>query len=127
MEVEDNEDENDGNSDGGYGGGEGNAIIGRLITATYYLTKPDCDVEDSGGCLRLFIPLTTLSSFSSSSAHNVVPHPNRIVLFRSNLVEHNVLPSMRRERLVVIVRLYGTIVGRKSNDYDIDRESDADA
>ena len=71
----------------------------RIITAVYYLTPSDWSPQLDGGCLRLF----------SEPNYDVVPYSNRLVLFRSDCVEHEVLPSLRRERMALTVWLYGRV------------------
>ena len=41
---------------------------------------------------------------------NIVPYADRMVVFRSDRVEHKAMPSRRRERVVVIVWLCGRIL-----------------
>ena len=91
----------------------GNAAIAntkkknRIITAVYYLTPADWDAEVDGGALRIYRP-----GFSDPCAEkkcDVIPYSDRLVLFRSDLVEHEVLPSLRRERTAITVWIYGDI------------------
>lgn len=73
----------------------------RMITAVYYLTPDDWDSELDGGCLRLYT--------GGNTWYDVVPYSNRLVLFRSDGVEHQVLPSHRRPRRALTVWLYGRL------------------
>jgi [Skp1-protein]-hydroxyproline N-acetylglucosaminyltransferase len=72
----------------------------RIITAVYYLTPPDWNCEEDGGCLRVFCS-------NANEFYDVVPYSNRMILFRSDIVEHQVLPSKRRDRMALTVWLYG--------------------
>ena len=72
----------------------------RIITAVYYLTPNNWKADADGGCLRLFT--------DNHNHFDVVPYRNRLVVFRSDGVEHQVLPSVRRPRRAITVWLYGT-------------------
>ena len=110
-----------------------NAKPERLITCIYYLTGENWDASLDGGALRLFRPgddhgdgksdytdsslvelggenQLLLSSSSSSSYTDVVPFRDRMVVFRSDRVQHQVMPSHRRARLAITLWFYGTIV-----------------
>ena len=78
----------------------------RIITAVYYLTEDDWQIED-GGCLRIFD-----NTRDSKNSHDIVPHADRLVLFRSDLVEHEVLPSTKKTRMAITVWLYGRFISR---------------
>jgi hypothetical protein len=86
----------------------------RLLTFVYYLTPIDWDAKLDGGALRMYNP----SSLSSLAPHTIVkkendeyfditPHSGRLVVFRSDIIEHEVMPSNRRERIAITVWLYG--------------------
>lgn len=74
----------------------------RIITAIYYLTDQDWEIEKDGGCLRVY--------YDNNDYHDIVPFADRFVLFRSDLVEHEVLPSKRRPRIAITIWMYGNIV-----------------
>jgi [Skp1-protein]-hydroxyproline N-acetylglucosaminyltransferase len=74
----------------------------RIITAIYYLNEWDWSEED-GGCLKIF-------GKEDDSSHCIIPYGDRLVLFRSDLVEHQVLPSNNRTRSAITIWLYGRIV-----------------
>ena len=91
----------------------------RIITAVYYVTPEDWDSELDGGALRLFPPRSATSSTTDCTCdcrqfHDVTPYRDRLVVFRSDLVEHEVLPSLRRARTALTVWLYGHF--RKENE-----------
>lgn len=79
----------------------------RVITAVYYLTDEDWD-EDDAGHLRIY-DLDKSCSNDSQKYCDILPYSDRLVLFRSDLVEHEVLPSMKRTRMAITVWLYGTV------------------
>ena len=107
----------------------------RIITAVYYLSSSDdVDVnkknneqqssswtEGCGGCLRVFSPTATTTTTTTNNNNeaaaslyeyysDVEPIAGRLVLFRSDLVEHEVLPCFIRPRVAVTVWLYGKVV-----------------
>jgi 2OG-Fe(II) oxygenase superfamily/Glycosyltransferase (GlcNAc) len=71
----------------------------RIITAIYYCTLDDWNAALDGGCLRLYT--------SGTSTVDIPPYAGRLVIFRSDCVEHSVLASLRRPRHAVTVWLYG--------------------
>lgn len=73
---------------------------GRILTFVYYLTPNDWDSVLDGGALRIYLS-------SRANTTDVIPFADRIVVFRSDHVEHQVLPSLRRERVAITVWLYG--------------------
>ena len=76
--------------------------VGRRITAVYYLTDKTWNHEH-GGQLRLFQ--------STNKYYDAIPKANRLVLFRSELVEHQVLPlssSTPGNRIAITIWIYGT-------------------
>ncbi len=77
----------------GVGRGVGPA---RLITAIAYL-NPDWE-PGAGGCLRLHVPPGPV---------DVAPRGGRVLLFRSDAVEHEVLPSHGPPRYAVTMWMYG--------------------
>lgn len=81
----------------------------RIITAVYYLTPADWDAEVDGGALRIYHPGSTDIASSNEQYCDATPYSDRLVVFRSDLVEHEVLPSMRRERTAVTIWMYGDI------------------
>ena len=74
----------------------------RVITVVYYLTHGDWDASLDGGCLRLFC-----NPQSDQYWADIVPYRDRMIIFRSDGVEHQVLPSHRRERAAITVWFYG--------------------
>lgn len=74
----------------------------RIITAIYYLNENDWS-EDDGGCLKIF-------GKEDDSSHSIVPYGDRLVLFRSDLVEHQVLPTIKRTRSAITIWLYGRTI-----------------
>ncbi|CAJ1962941.1 unnamed protein product [Cylindrotheca closterium] len=72
----------------------------RIITAIYYLTNDDWDPVLDGGCLRVF-------SNGSLDKTDICPYRDRLILFRSDGVEHEVLPSLRRSRTAITIWFYG--------------------
>jgi [Skp1-protein]-hydroxyproline N-acetylglucosaminyltransferase len=80
----------------------------RIVTCVYYLTDDDWDATLDGGCLRLFRDDKT-----SDQQHHMVdvtPYRDRLIVFRSDGVEHQVLPSLRRPRTAITLWFYGTPV-----------------
>ncbi|KAL7534311.1 hypothetical protein ACHAXR_005790, partial [Thalassiosira sp. AJA248-18] len=104
----------------------------RILTFVYYLTPNEWDSELDGGALRIFPPFVESSSDRNSSGKNssdkssssssgsvhdahyfdVTPYADRLVAFRSDLIEHQVMPSLRRDRIAITVWLYGRVVCR---------------
>jgi [Skp1-protein]-hydroxyproline N-acetylglucosaminyltransferase len=72
----------------------------RIITAIYYLTDEDWDPVLDEGFLRV------LSSNSTNST-DICPYRDRLVIFRSDGVEHQVMPSLRRQRTAITIWFYG--------------------
>ena len=75
----------------------------RLLTFVYYLTPADWDEQLDGGALRMHIP-------NRSDHFDVTPYAGRLVIFRSDVMEHEVMPSKRRERIAITVWLYGRVI-----------------
>ena len=75
----------------------------RIVTAIYYLTDPDWSERKDGGSLLVF----------SHDDNSVVvpPYRDRLIVFRSDGVEHQVLPSLRRPRTAITMWFYGTVKG----------------
>lgn len=69
----------------------------RIVTAIYYLTDEDWDPVTDGGCLRIY----------SNTTHDICPYRDRLVVFRSDGVEHQVVPSLRRPRTAITIWFYG--------------------
>ncbi|KAG7373282.1 glycosyltransferase GlcNAc [Nitzschia inconspicua] len=76
----------------------------RLLTAIYYLVEDDWDADLDGGALRVFHDGDEDGDFT-----DIVPRQNRLVVFRSDCVEHQVLPSLRRSRTAITIWFYGTV------------------
>mmetsp|Transcript_11651 Transcript_11651/g.25530 ORF Transcript_11651/g.25530 Transcript_11651/m.25530 type:complete len:737 (+) Transcript_11651:75-2285(+) len=92
----------------------------RLLTFVYYLTPSEWDSELDGGALRMFSPIEQNIDHNdndTSDAHyfDVTPYSNRLVVFRSDIMEHEVMPSLRRDRVAITVWLYGRAVYQSSN------------
>lgn len=83
----------------------------RLLTFVYYLTPNDWDAKLDGGALRMFNPSSSSANdniFKKNDEYfDVTPHSGRLVVFRSDIIEHEVRPSNRRERIAITVWLYG--------------------
>ena len=79
-------------------------LVERLISCIYYLTHPDWCEED-GGHLRLFT--------TSEQPFDIIPFINRMVVFRSDAVEHQVLPS-NRDRIALTIWVYGTLLNNST-------------
>jgi Glycosyltransferase (GlcNAc)/2OG-Fe(II) oxygenase superfamily len=77
----------------------------RIVTCVYYLTDDDWDATMDGGCLRLF-----RDRASDQYMVDVTPYRDRLIVFRSDGVEHQVLPSLRRPRTAITLWFYGTPV-----------------
>ncbi|KAL7518109.1 hypothetical protein ACHAWX_005439 [Stephanocyclus meneghinianus] len=82
----------------------------RILTFVYYLTPDGWDAELDGGALRIY------SSHLVHGRDNVQPTPDywdvapfsdRMVVFRSDCIEHQVMPSLRRERIALTIWIYG--------------------
>eukprot|EP00934_Nitzschia_sp_Nitz4_P007824 Nitzschia sp. Nitz4//scaffold196_size54656//24553//27366//NITZ4_006640-RA/size54656-snap-gene-0.27-mRNA-1//1//CDS//3329540429//7814//frame0 len=65
----------------------------RFLTAIYYLTPSDWDGVEDAGELRMFQ--------TGGRTVDIVPYSNRLVVFRSDCVQHQVCPSMRRSRRAI--------------------------
>jgi len=91
----------------------------RIVTAVYYATPDDWDADLDAGCLRLFAALPGNrvggGARGGSSVVDVVPYRNRLVVFRSDAVEHQVLPSKRRPRRAITIWLYGRKIRNAGN------------
>ena len=102
--------------------GSSNGKAERLITAIYYLTDDDWTPEADGGCLRLYMNGNRHTRQNNNNIKNnqnnnhsnygnsyvdVAPYQNRLILFRSDGVEHEVRPSLRRPRVALTTWLYG--------------------
>ena len=85
----------------------------RIISAVYYLTDDDWQVED-GGCLRIFGDNSDSGRCVGEHYHDILPYADRLVLFRSDLVEHEVLPSTKKTRIAITVWLYGRFMPKTS-------------
>jgi len=89
---------------------EGRRLMQRLLTFVYYLTPSDWDAEFDGGALRIYTPTPShpvVVENSGDEYFDVTPHSGRLLVFRSDLMEHEVMPSKRRERIAITVWLYG--------------------
>ena len=92
---------------------------GRVLTFVYYLTPPDWDEELDGGALRMFSPKSNGDNGGTQNAttkedaqyyFDATPYADRLVVFCSDVIEHQVMPSLRRDRIAVTVWLYGRVV-----------------
>mmetsp|Transcript_12780 Transcript_12780/g.32206 ORF Transcript_12780/g.32206 Transcript_12780/m.32206 type:complete len:828 (+) Transcript_12780:113-2596(+) len=94
----------------------------RLITCIYYVTEKDWDASLDGGDLRLFhsnddddnsdnvdSSVDVAKNRALSSHTDVTPFRDRMVIFRSDRVPHQVMPSHRRPRLAITMWFYGTL------------------
>ena len=83
------------------GGGSGNP---RKLTVILYLNEEPWDVARDGGCLRAYLPRTGAGRGADSGAQymDVVPVAGRMLLFDSQRIEHEVLPSYRRRAAVTL-------------------------
>ena len=84
----------------------------RVLTFVYYLNPDDWDVELDGGALRMFSSSANVDNNDESvSEHyvDVTPFSDRMVVFRSDCIEHQVMPSLRRKRIAITVWLYGRV------------------
>ncbi len=94
----------------------------RLITCIYYLTDKDWDASLDGGALRLFHSndgddnsgdksrlANATENRSLPGYTDVIPFRNRMVVFRSDRVPHQVMPSHRRPRLAITMWFYGKV------------------
>ena len=82
----------------------------RLLTFVYYLTPSGWDSEVDGGALRMFLPSKQETDINSDTHFDVMPYSDRLVVFRSDMIEHEVMPSLRRDRIAITVWLYGKVV-----------------
>jgi len=82
----------------------------RLLTFVYYLTPSDWDSELDGGALRMFLPSKQETASNTDTHVDITPHSDRLLVFRSDMIEHEVMPSLRRDRIAITVWLYGKIV-----------------
>lgn len=86
----------------------------RLLTFVYYLTPCDWDAELDGGALRVYSSDNNRREHEkmneTESYFDITPFADRLVVFRSDCVEHEVMASLRRERIAVTVWLYGRVV-----------------
>lgn len=105
-------------------GDEGGKEMERILTFVYYLTPSDWDADSDGGALRLFSPISedsksdtaTLAKESDyDTCFDVIPYSDRMVVFRSDLIEHQVMPSFRRDRMAVTVWLYGRTISSRND------------
>jgi hypothetical protein len=86
--------------------------IGRQLTCLFYLNK-DWEPED-GGQLRVFTPTGAfiegggnLFNFWGCNGYDIEPLFGRLVIFRSEIVEHAVLPC-HRERMALTLWITGS-------------------
>ena len=77
----------------------------RIVTALYYLTDEDWHAQKDGGCLRLFT--TSSSPNRDDDFTDICPYRDRLLVFRSDGVEHQVLPSKQRSRTAITMWFYG--------------------
>jgi hypothetical protein len=99
----------------------------RILTCVYYVT-PDWDQELDGGALRMFSPNIRDDSIANNvdqdSYFDVFPYADRLVVFRSDIIEHQVFPSLRRDRIAITVWLYGKVVHSGPNTEAVMSSSD---
>lgn len=79
----------------------------RILTVLYYLTPADWQALADGGCLRIHHQDKKNATTTPQHYTNVVPYANRMVIFRSDRVKHQVMPSRRRPRRALTLWLYG--------------------
>jgi hypothetical protein len=79
----------------------------RIITAIYYLTPNDWSATLDDGALRIFH--TKNDHPEEDEYSDIIPYSNRMVVFRSDVVEHQVMPSLRRPRTAVTMWFYGHV------------------
>jgi [Skp1-protein]-hydroxyproline N-acetylglucosaminyltransferase len=93
----------------------------RILTAVYYLTDEDWCEDEDAGCLRIFENCNNNKDTveDDRNFHDIIPYADRLVLFRSDIVEHQVLPSKKRPRLAITVWLYGQIIDLSSKPTNI--------
>jgi len=82
----------------------------RLLTFVYYLTPSDWDSELDGGALRMFLPSKQETDSNTVTHVDITPHSDRLLVFRSDMIEHEVMPSLRRDRIAITVWLYGKVI-----------------
>ena len=115
----------------------------RLITCIYYLTDDDWDASMDGGALRLFDSCdrdndndngngnssTEIRKNQESPSYiDVVPFRDRMVVFRSDRVQHQVMPSHRRPRLAITIWFYGIVdKTHLKNECDISTSASSDS
>jgi [Skp1-protein]-hydroxyproline N-acetylglucosaminyltransferase len=75
----------------------------RIVTCVYYVTPHDWNADLDGGCLRVYCPNNNMEY------HDVVPYSNRMAVFRSDIVDHQVMPSLQRDRMALTIWLYGKV------------------
>jgi [Skp1-protein]-hydroxyproline N-acetylglucosaminyltransferase len=78
------------------------------LTTIYYLTEPDWDASLDGGALRVF-GTDGDDDDDDDDYTDITPHRGRLVMFRSDRVEHQVMPSLRRPRTAITVWFYGSM------------------
>jgi hypothetical protein len=90
----------------------------RLLTTIYYLVDHDWDETLDGGALRIFHHHKQNNRNKQDKDNDkdrddqhfdIYPRQDRLVVFRSDRVEHQVLPSLRRPRTAITIWFYGTI------------------
>ena len=85
-----------------------NGSNGRILTFVYYLTPHHWDAELDGGALRMY-------TSADNNSFDITPYSDRLVVFRSEHVEHQVMPSLRRERIAITVWIYGRPTMKHNN------------
>ena len=86
----------------------------RLLTVLYYLTPDDWHAVNDHGALRIYHDNDNIHQHGTNNNNNnfytdVIPYADRMVIFRSDCVEHAVLPSLRRPRQALTIWLYGRV------------------
>ena len=92
-------------------GDHGGSASTRIVTAVLYL-NPEWR-QEHGGQLRVYLPavspVTGTTPPGSTGFHwDVAPKGGRLLVFRSDRVEHEVLPSFGVPRYAVTMWMYGT-------------------
>ncbi|KAL3790475.1 hypothetical protein HJC23_012031, partial [Cyclotella cryptica] len=85
---------------------------GRILTFVYYLTPDGWDAELDGGALRMYSSRNVNGREKAESTPDywdVPPFSDRMVVFRSDCIEHEVMPSLRCDRIALTVWLYGRV------------------
>lgn len=85
---------------------DGRLDYGRCFTFVYYLNSPQWDAKRDGGGLRVFAPMESGPNSRALGSFDVLPVAGRVVIFRSDMIVHGVLPT-ERERVALTIWFYG--------------------